>query len=65
MKTTPQTLPKVGECIEYVKSLGYTYMSYKHGFYYFKIIDKTTRPKHNWVMSWTLGEMRHAVKYGC
>jgi hypothetical protein len=65
MNKTPQTLIKVGECIKYVESLGYTHRQYRHGHYFFEINDKSKRPKHNWEMTWTLGEMRHAVKNGC
>ena len=62
---TPQTLPKVGECITYVESLGYKLLWRKPGSYVFEIIDRSTRPKHNWFMKWTLGEMRDAVRNGC
>jgi hypothetical protein len=76
MKSTPQTLPKVGECIKYVESLGYTFhglITIKafdgrricHNGYFFRINRPETRPPHNWDMTWTLGEMRHAVKNGC
>lgn len=59
------SLPKVGECIHYVCSLGYRFKNYYCGVYWFEIIDKSKRPAHNWEMKWTLGEMRHAVKHGC
>lgn len=58
-------LPKVGECIAYVESLGYRLSVRKQGFYLFEVLDKSKRPLHNWKMSWTLNEMRHAVKHGC
>jgi len=58
-------LPKVKECISYVKSLGYRFKNYRLGGYWFEIIDKSTRPPHNWEMTWTLGEMRHAIRFGC
>ena len=65
MKPTPQTLPTVGECITYVESLGYRIISRRHTCYHFEIIDKSKRPIHNWEMTWTLGEMRNAVRNGC
>ena len=60
-----KSLPKVGECIDYVESLGYDFMGHIPGGYSFQLIDKSKRPAHNWNMTWTLGEMRHAVKNGC
>jgi len=60
-----RSLPKVGECIAYVKSLGYHLSSRSEGMYVFVCNDQTKRPSHNWRMVWTLGEMRHAVKHGC
>lgn len=66
MKSTPQTLIKVGECIAYVESLGYTFDSYiRNSGYFFRIKRPETRRPHNWEMTWTLGEMRNAVKNGC
>ena len=58
-------LPKVGECIAYVQSLGYRLIYRRWPCYHFEIIDKSKRPIHNWHMTWTLGEMRDAVKNGC
>ena len=52
------------EGIAYVESLGYDFMDRIPGGYSFQIIDKSKRPRHNWNMTWTLGELRHAVKYG-
>ena len=61
-----KSLPKVGECIKYVESLGYKFDSYIGGSgYFFRIIRPETRPPHNWEMTWTLNEMRNAVKNGC
>jgi hypothetical protein len=65
MSTKTKNLPSVKECIQYVESLGYKFHGYAHTGYYFEIIDKSKRPAHNWEMTWTLGEMRHAVKHGC
>jgi len=58
-------LPKVKKCIAYVESLGYTFQKYVGGVYWFHINRPETRPPHNWDMMWTLGEMRHAVRFGC
>ena len=57
-------LPKVQECIKYVEGLGYQCITRTKGHYFFKIIDKSKRPPHNWEMHWTLNEMRHAIRYG-
>ena len=62
---TKTKLPSVKECIDYVESLGYKLFLKGKGFYYFECLDKSKRPAHNWEMTWTLGEMRHAVKNGC
>jgi hypothetical protein len=60
-----KSIPKVGECIKYVESLGYRFVSYSYGSYWFEIIDKSKRPAHNHSMIWGLGDMRNAVKNGC
>ena len=65
MAFTSQTLPKVGECISYVESLGYRLLFRCNKVYTFQITNHTTRPEHNWIMTWTLGEMRNAMKNGC
>lgn len=52
------------EGIAYVESLGYRLIYRRWPCYHFEIIDKSKRPIHNWHMTWTLDEMRHAVKYG-
>ena len=65
MKTPIKNLSSVNECIAYVESLGYKLLWRRAGSYAFECIDKSARPKHNWFMSWTLGEMRHAIKNGC
>ena len=65
MPTKVKSLPSVTECIAYVESLGYRFKNYFCGGYWFEIIDKSSRPPHNWEMTWTLGEMRNAVKNGC
>ena len=58
-------LVTVKECIAYVEGLGYTLTARRRGYYHFEVVDKSTRPIHNWEMNWTLGEMRHAVVFGC
>ena len=58
-------MPKVGDCIKYVENLGYHLFSRGRGRYVFVCDNKCRRPAHNHQMTWTLGEMRHAVKYGC
>ena len=67
MPTKVKSLPSVTECIAYVESLGYNFDSHIHGghSYFFRIKRPETRPPHNWEMTWTLGEMRNAVKNGC
>ena len=65
MKIPAPTLPKVKECIIYVESLGYKLLFRSIGSYVFEVNDRTTRPRHNWIMKWTLQEMRHAVRFGC
>lgn len=58
-------LPSVRECISYIESLGYKCIIRTRGYYVFEVIDRSTRPIHNWQMKWNLNEMRHAVKNGC
>lgn len=58
-------LPKVEDCIAYVCSLGYDVLWRSRGRYCFHAKPGSNRPAHNQIMTWTLGEMRHAVKYGC
>lgn len=62
--TKTKQIPDVGECIAYVKGLKYALVARGRGFYMFR--DETgQRPEHNREMTWTLGEMREAVRYGC
>lgn len=65
MPTKIKALPSVKECIAYVEGLGYTFKSRVGIGYFFRINRPETRPPHNWEMTWTLAEMRHAVKHGC
>jgi hypothetical protein len=66
MPTKTKNLPTVKECIAYVESLGYNFDSFIKGSgYFFRIKRPETRPPHNWEMTWTLGEMRDAIKNGC
>ena len=60
-----KSLTPVDECIDYVKSLGYTFEGHFHLGYLFYTTDQSRRPAHNWNMYWTLAEMRDAVKNGC
>jgi hypothetical protein len=65
MKTKIKSLTPVAECIDYVKSLGYTFNGHSYFGYQFHIIDPSRRPAHNHNMTWSLAEMRWAVKNGC
>jgi hypothetical protein len=62
--TKTKQLPDVGECIAYVKGLGYALVVRRRGFYMFRDITGQ-RPEHNREMTWNLTEMRDAVRYGC
>jgi len=64
MPTQIKSLPSVTEGIAYVESLGYNLIYRRWPCYHFEVIDKSKRPMHNWHMTWTLAEMRHAAKYG-
>ena len=65
MPTKIKKLPSVKDCIAYIEGLGYKSLTHKRGIYSFECLDKSRRPQHNWIMSWSLTEMRHAKKYGC
>jgi hypothetical protein len=66
MPTKTKKLSTVKECIAYVESLGYTFQRrLSHHKYFFRINRPETRPPHNWEMTWSLGEMRRAMIYGC